>query len=456
MKKIDHVFIHVGTGKTGSTSIQMSLDLCRDTLAEQSHIYYAKGSSHGQLGSLFATNKAAYVFNRTQGRWDGDNVENGDTQYRKRLIEWMDAMPKGAKVVFSYEGLFGLDQAALTAMRDFFLQYANKVTAILYVRGPLSHAISAMSQRVKMARRSWGEDDVPIINFKNVIGRLVGAFGEEGVVVRKFDRATLSGGDVVKDLADIIGIQYSSLAQWFDNPLRMNESLTALGLLVGDMVHGKLADIGLKILPTDFNKRYSDLFSSLAGPKIKLTPQQAEQIRLKMRDNLAFLAERYGIEFLEKDEDFVVDSPLSSDQLELVGQLATVIARLIADHHAVRNARGQFVKMPASIKIDEGDTTQLDVHIKNTSPEVWYSFKGGRLFFQLDWYDESRKKLFKTDKVLFTGNTVPVRNVVTQAIELDPPTMMDLVCLRISLAQEGGNKFDKLGFEEWWIEVSVF
>ena len=62
--------------------------------------------------------------------------------------------------------------SSVLAMRAHCETFAERVKVLLYVRPPLSYAVSAMSQRVKMGRLiEAGNDDQQICCRRRILGR---------------------------------------------------------------------------------------------------------------------------------------------------------------------------------------------------------------------------------------------------------------------------------------------
>ena len=115
----------------------------------------------------------------------------------------------GKCLVFSYEGFGALTEIGLQKFRSFALEYATVCDVVYYVRNPMSYAVSALSQRVKMGRKAWCEDDLPIQYHEDILNLICRVFGFDNCHVRLYDRSALADGNVIVDLTGQIPIEKS-------------------------------------------------------------------------------------------------------------------------------------------------------------------------------------------------------------------------------------------------------
>jgi hypothetical protein len=83
MKRPNCLYIHIGPHKTGSSAIELMCDENRDTLAKRGSLYPQR-RWHGQLGSYFARNKLAYVYNQHPGNIDLASISRKTLRKRDR------------------------------------------------------------------------------------------------------------------------------------------------------------------------------------------------------------------------------------------------------------------------------------------------------------------------------------------------------------------------------------
>ncbi|VFN04845.1 MAG: hypothetical protein BECKG1743D_GA0114223_112121 [Candidatus Kentron sp. G] len=185
--KFRRAILHIGGDKTGSTSLQGALDRGRQMLLATGCIAYPPGwrrqVTHAKLGSYFSTEPEKYAFNKWQGLTDRALIRQSDRKYFASLCEWLRQAPACESLVFSSEGFPYLDEEALNGFKQFILQWADEVSVLVYVRPPLSYAVSGLSQRAKMGGSLFaGALRVP---WKLILEKYSSVFEKEQLLIRK-------------------------------------------------------------------------------------------------------------------------------------------------------------------------------------------------------------------------------------------------------------------------------
>lgn len=302
----DIAYFHIGFDKTGSTSIQIACHENRTILSKFGFLY-PNGQWHAQFGSYFCDDPRDYVYNRSMGRSQKkklEEIKTEDAQYMASLEQQIEHSDANV-LILSYEGFQYLDGSTLQKIRKYIERIAKIVKIVIYCRDPISYAISAASQRAKKGVPSWSGP--PIQNFKNICERFSSVFGPENLVVRKFDKNSLPGGDVRLDFLYQIGLGDGEIGQLTLSESKDNTSLSAEAIAILDALH----NLGLSKHSSefDFNRRYIDIFQRIQGSKYRLSQEQHDEVILASRGHVAYLREHFGIEFEEKDEP---ENPMNS------------------------------------------------------------------------------------------------------------------------------------------------
>ena len=188
------LFLHIGHPKTGTTSIQTWFLANREALRSAGILYPTTGlndSAHRLLSPAFYAQR---------------HLPNEAPAVMHRLIREIES--SSCSVVFiSFEG-FGLDHPRSLAL----LRELGEVTVIYYVRRQDHLAESMYAQHVRSFLRMeirppdlWLEQ-VFHCDYLAVAERFATFFGADRFRLRPFEPTALAGGDVVKDILNVMGV----------------------------------------------------------------------------------------------------------------------------------------------------------------------------------------------------------------------------------------------------------
>jgi len=192
MKKL---YLHIGTGKTGSTSIQKYLE--KYSLLEKCKFHF----QYDMNGATAIKNINAFIA----------RMNKVDSTFALYSNEWLC----NANAEFIQKL-----QLKLSKVFD--------VHIIIYIRRQDRFMVS----RYQQASKNWkmksehGPVALPLdykknIDYFNTINNWANAFGKNKVITRVFDKNKLLGKDVVVDFLDIIGVKRDLTIE----PKRVNESI---------------------------------------------------------------------------------------------------------------------------------------------------------------------------------------------------------------------------------------
>lgn len=224
------VVLHIGSGKTGTSTIQWMLRRSPDQLRAAGVLYpRTPGQArHTKLG-LFVRPDDEVLKHADWLTGDYDDP----AAFRRRFRRGLDREIAEAglpRVVFSDEGLFSAGDRAIRRMRRFVdNRLGGKVRLVVYLRRQDDHLVSRYQQVVKMGEirplTTWMQRDWT--GTYDYYGRITSwqQLGPESFAVRRFERDRMVGGSLVSDFLDAAGIDIdpSSLS---DTESR-NESLGA-------------------------------------------------------------------------------------------------------------------------------------------------------------------------------------------------------------------------------------
>lgn len=272
------LIIHIGSHKTGSTSIQKACELAD-----------AGGRADGTFAYLneVVNNKNIVLL---KGRGDRF-AARVNKRYVAPLLE-----PVAAVNVISTELLFFLDDLEqVQALADLARKRFDRVRVVAYLRRQdllVSSHRNQVANGAGPAQRFYGAEvaalpsvTAPVRAYLDYHRKLtelwLPVFGAENLIVAPFERPRLKGGDVVADFAQRIGVDFSGL-----DVEVMNVSQSAERAIVG-MAMVKAG------LPENLRKRMKGKLPS-DTPKLLPTKAQAEAFLAQFQDSNAALSAAFA------------------------------------------------------------------------------------------------------------------------------------------------------------------
>ena len=204
-------FVHIGTSKTGTTSIQTFLDRHRGQLQTRGYYYLAPFSHmlwhRNRLPSLTGALRSA--------------LRQASGQHVIISSEILQASFLSAERIRGFKTL--LEELGLNDMR-----------IIIYLRDPAEHFVSTLSQDIRMR---FLDDRTPlplpqhnptflaVCNHRATLENWGEVFGRDRLMVRLFSPGTLYRGDVTEDFIRLVGLEWDEAWQ---HPQRTNEAFNLL------------------------------------------------------------------------------------------------------------------------------------------------------------------------------------------------------------------------------------
>ncbi|MGR3794763.1 hypothetical protein [Vannielia sp. SX4] len=302
------VLLHIGTHKTGSTTIQRALHGYNDGVTRCAGFQHQNHSI--PLYTIFSERRAAYHIWRNQG-FTSSRVE----ALRKKYLAELDrdlADPSHDRLVISGEDISVLATAEKQALLARISDAGLTVKVVVFTRSPLAYVASDTQERVKN-----GLAPVPLSpGYHHKIAPFVEALGPANVIACDFD-AILSGRqDLIEVFSKLAGIvlpptqavnQSMSLAA-----LALTRKLDTLPLAVKDKPHRiaarrRLVNRIVRAFDTGagFEKPPKEIFRAL--------------VRKGAENDSHWLAETFGI-------DYTADLKGESQSTDFQAQLAACLA----------------------------------------------------------------------------------------------------------------------------------
>lgn len=231
--------LHIGTEKTGTTTIQALLDENRAVLAERG-IFVPRSvgeANHRWLPALVYPPEFEDNLTRRHGMQDPAVRAELTARYRTALEEELGAVTQ-PHVVMSSEHLQSRlhTPAEVTALKALLDPFFDDYEIVLYLRDPFAMAVSLYSTALKSGacqedvRDPWTPYIRRLADYRGIVELWGGVFGPERMRLRLFERDAMVGGDLIEDLCAVLGTPAEGLTR----PRNRNLSLSrfCLGLLL--------------------------------------------------------------------------------------------------------------------------------------------------------------------------------------------------------------------------------
>ena len=303
------LYIHIGSHKTGTTSIQQTLLQNEKALATQGIRYYCSNYFNGKNNPpdlhswLCFENKGSLVPT-------GMNIREPETLAQKLAELDTDVIVSSENFSFLFE------IAKLERLQQELFNYFPRIKVICYIRRQDRHLVSHHQEGSKLNRQPehelFGTLPCALPYYENRHGLYLDyfqrlsmwadAFGDENMVIRVFEREKLKGGDVVKDFFALIGIDS------YERIDRSNESMGFKKTKLGHILNNSEV----------VNKsQIADLLISRLGGSDKMLPSRhrASEYYAHYRSSNEMLNRRFKISKQESifSEDFDFYPEMSTD-----------------------------------------------------------------------------------------------------------------------------------------------
>lgn len=199
------IILHIGTHKTGTTSIQDVLRASSDALQRAGILFPEAGCPPGLSGQHML---AWSVLSSKHHKLPSPKPPVWEALWRE-----IDTL-RPRKVILSAEAFSRADESEVEVIRK--KMEGKEVSVVCYLRDPAAYLKSAYKQQVKMGKcsdsfSSFVKDGVKDVDYKSLVDRWARVFGASNVHVRPFDEAIQRG--LLSDFAQVAGIDESTLVR---------------------------------------------------------------------------------------------------------------------------------------------------------------------------------------------------------------------------------------------------
>lgn len=319
-----NLILHIGTGKTGTTSIQSFLYANRRRLAELGYLYpRSPGLRRHSLLSLSVLDEKAVDRAPVWHRLDvaAPVLDFRETVRTELFAEIERAGLPG--VLLSDEALFGARYPAVRRLQALVGQFTRSVRLVVYLRRQDDHVASRYQQVVKTGETRRLEERVKALDlsgFYDYYTRLAkwqSIMEPSSFEIRRFERDSFVEGSLLQDFLDAAGIEVR--ADELEQVAPLNESLDAESVELLRILNKFRVERGAKPAKIDNRSLIAQLQAATAdapGPTLTLSPKGLAEFMARWEDSNRRVAE----EFLHEDGGVLFRSPrktsnTTSDQI---------------------------------------------------------------------------------------------------------------------------------------------
>lgn len=315
--------IHIGMHKTGSTSIQHSLDGFRND-----RFAYAKLDVPNQslaMYSLFAQSPERHHIHVAHGR-DAATVADYAARMRAALEKSIVDADRRTLLI-SGEDISALSEEGLVRMRDYFRPRFDETIIVGYIRPPAGYMASGFQQRAKAGAVANLRFDREYRSYRDRFAKFDEIFGRSNVLLRKFDPAAFPGGCVVRDFCSPLGIDFPER-----RIIRLNESLPrqVISLLYTYRKFGP--KFGFNVVRAPEGERLGALLVDLGNDKFRFSPDAINPVLRNNRADIQWMEDRLGQSLEEnigghQPGDIYEEADLLTPDAVAVGKLLGLLGR---------------------------------------------------------------------------------------------------------------------------------
>ncbi len=283
---MEEVIVHIGMHKTGSTSIQESLNGYDD-----GSTFYANLESANHSFAIYTIfSSARYEYHWKSQGLNRQAIDLKRQNYLNILIAELKRKDR-KRLIISGEDIGYLSNEEKKQFIDFLKNYCKKIKIICYVRSPLSFASSAFSQILETGKISHKSPAL----YKH---RIQGFIDQENVDVelKIYDKNTLFNSDVVDDFCKIINLNLD-LIKKFNTNISYSEATIKI---IYKFLMGNPCVVGDAVVTNARRKFFA-----------KIADLYADYPPLK-KDYFYFMVDWEDARYLDKNFNIIFDDKLES------------------------------------------------------------------------------------------------------------------------------------------------
>lgn len=295
-KRVD-LILHLGMGKTGTSSVQFMLRDNRERLRERGVLVpTTPGGGRHQLFGLFLKPDDEMVASTEWPRQQQPDPASFRAEFRNRLLREIEKSGLD-RVLLTDEILFGSSPGTQRRLAGFTDRIARSSRVVVYLRRQDDHLVSRYQQVIKtgglVRLRDWMPADADYLyDYAARLRRLRRLLAPTELVVRRYERDSFVSGSIYQDFLDAAGIDVDAdeLVKGADRNLSLDaESVEFLRLYNLYRVEHEGATPGL----IDNRDLGSKLAAAASGPVPSLPADRLDEFMARWEESNARVARRY-------------------------------------------------------------------------------------------------------------------------------------------------------------------
>jgi hypothetical protein len=286
------IILHIGSAKTGTTTIQKALYQSADTLLKHGIYYPTISSNHGRkLSTLFSSHPEKMPSNIRLGLTKKSELKKANKQCKKTLESYL-TNPKIKKVIFSGELLFLLRNEEVARLHQWLLQFSDKITVICCTRNPVDWFTSWAQHRLKTNPITIDTCCKNMSSAKNIpnydqIKSYIEHFGKENVLIYDFDKHKPY---LYQKFLGCCRLDKTLINELCAQPIKThNESLS----YEASIILNKINLLKPRTAKSKMAKNEPSYLSKIKGQKFRLPKELFKNILLQHQPSISWLSENY-------------------------------------------------------------------------------------------------------------------------------------------------------------------
>jgi hypothetical protein len=363
--------LHIGSHKTGTSSIQATFFGSRERLRDLGIDYFGFSANHSQP-MLWRFGTQRFTHPVTVGaRMSREDVLRTADAVDRELRDFLRNPPFPTKVI-SGEEISTLGESDVAQIKAFLANFSERVHVIIYVRNYYDYMNSEIQELVKWGwtlpdlKAAIARGQVVQPNYKGRIQKFITHFGRENVTVRIFHRDRLKQGDLFTDFCDAIG---APAARDVLSIKTTNKSLSASSVRLLSLYNEAFPARVEGTLNPARTEKMKNCLSEIEGPKYELhDPDLLRAYRESIQADADYMRDLVGVEV---DEVLLVRGPnktaapseLDEARADQVNALS-ILGQTLLDLEDQRAALSLLTKLIATKTRGPADGAVADTALK--------------------------------------------------------------------------------------------